>query len=220
MITTIGRWAQAPDLIEPIVGYRAWRYTTSDRGIRLFPVNLTADDVLKKSEWDGAWVAWVTASCLSHVAPDEDCTCGFYATKSVDELAVFVPVIDLQGACSLDDGSDGAVVGRVQLAGKVIEHESGYRAERARIAELIPTTTDEGITHRLASQLGLPVGEIWDTAPILAAMEEAFGVGPIVRPGLLDRWRLRAHRRHLRLILGEGPADDHGGQPPPPADAL
>ena len=38
MITTIGRWAHAPDLIEPIVGYRAWRYIASERAVRLFPI--------------------------------------------------------------------------------------------------------------------------------------------------------------------------------------
>ena len=35
-------------------------------------------------------------------------------------------------------GIDQVVLGRVALSGKVIEHDFGYRAERARIAELIP----------------------------------------------------------------------------------
>ena len=42
MITTIGRWAHAPDLIEPIVAYRAWRYTASERAVHLFPITVTA----------------------------------------------------------------------------------------------------------------------------------------------------------------------------------
>ncbi len=42
MITTIGRWANAPDLIEPIVAYRAWRYTASERAVHLFPITVTA----------------------------------------------------------------------------------------------------------------------------------------------------------------------------------
>ncbi|MCD6022339.1 MAG: hypothetical protein K0R20_2049 [Actinomycetia bacterium] len=50
------------------------------------------------------------------------------------------------------------VFGRVELAGKVIEHETGYRAERAHIAELIPTTTDGGVTRSLARRLELPLG--------------------------------------------------------------
>jgi hypothetical protein len=210
MIPTIGRWADAPDLIEPIVGYRAWRYTMSDRGVHVLPFNLTADDLLPRNDWEGAWAAWVTASCLlprdpAHLAPDEDCTCGFYALNSSEDVAEFSEAIVFQSAASRAEGSEGAVLGRVLLAGKVIEHETGYRAERARIAELIPTTTDAGTTLALASRLGLPVGPTLDTAPLLLEMEEFFGQDSserLWRPGLVDRWRLRRHSRHFRLIQG------------------
>lgn len=213
MIPTIGTWADAPDLIEPIVGYRAWHYTTSD-GVQLFPLNAPAG-LLAKSEWEDAWKAWVTSSCplprdVTHLAPDEDCTCGFYALKSPEDVAEFTAAIIFQAAASRAEGGDGAVLGRVRLAGKVIEHETGYRAERARIAELIPTTTDAGTTLALASRLGLPVGPTLDTAPLLLEMEEFFGddsSGRPWRPGLLDRWRLIRHRRHFRLIQGTSPSE-------------
>lgn len=52
--------------------------------------------------------------------PGWDCTCGIYATKT--EQRVW--------------SSDPLVFGRVELSGHVIEHEDGYRAERARIVEL------------------------------------------------------------------------------------
>ena len=208
MIRTIGGWADAPDLIEPIVGYRAWNYTTSD-GVQLFPFNAPAG-LLRKSEWEDAWETWVTSSCplprdVTHLAPDEDCTCGFYALKSPEDVAEFTTAIIFQAAASRDRGGDGAVLGRVLLAGKVIEHETGYRAERARIAELIPTTTDAGSTLVLASCLGLPVGPTLDTAPLLLEMEEFFGPHssePPWRPGPLDRLRLRRHSQHFRLIQG------------------
>ena len=209
MIPTIGPWADAPDLIEPIVGFRAWRYTMSDRGVHLFPFNLTADDLLPRNEWEGAWAAWVTASCLSprepyHRAPDESCTCGFYAMKALDDLGDFTMAIILQAASSQGDWVEGALLGRVQLAGKVIEHADGYRAERAHIAELIPTTTDAGITLTLASRLGLPLGAVLDTSPVLREMEEfrASQTNKPWRPGPLDRLRLRRHSRHFRLIQG------------------
>jgi hypothetical protein len=51
------------------------------------------------------------------------------------------------------------VLGRVELAGKVIEHEWGYRAERARIAELIPFRGTEQSVMILAARLGLPISE-------------------------------------------------------------
>jgi hypothetical protein len=224
-----------PDLIEPIVGYRAWRYAMSDRGVQLFPFNLTADDLLPRSEWEGAWATWVTSSCPSprdpsHLAPDEGCSCGFYALKSPDDVARFTEAIIFQAAASRGKGGDGAVLGRVLLAGKVIEHETGYRAERARIAEFIPTTTDAGSTLALASRLGLPVGPTLDTTPLFLEMEEFFGQDssePPWRPGLLDRWGLRKHRRHFRLIRGgeeddpgvppSGPARPFGGSSPPAA---
>jgi hypothetical protein len=224
MIPTIGRWAHAPDLIEPIVGYRAWRYTTSDRGVQLFPFNFT-DDVLPKNEWEGAWAGWVTASCLSpreslHLAPEESCTCGFYAMRYPDHLAVFAEAITDQAAHFPQvEGEEGVVFGRVQLAGKVIEHATGYRAERARIAELIPTTTDAGVTLSLASRLHLPVVPEWDTAPLLREREEEEPrrLSATERPwrtGLLDRWRLMTHRRQFNLLQGAGPADDPGIKPP------
>ncbi len=51
-------------------------------------------------------------------------------------------------------GSD-VILGRVELVGKVIEYTSGYRAERARIAELIPIEGTERHAMLLANRLGL-----------------------------------------------------------------
>ncbi len=53
------------------------------------------------------------------------------------------------------------ILGRVEFAGKVIECISGYRAERARIAELTPVVGTEREAMRLANHLGLPM-----TAPV------------------------------------------------------
>jgi hypothetical protein len=55
--------------------------------------------------------------------------------------------------------TSGVVMGRVELAGKIIEHEWGYRAERARIAELIPFRGTEQSVMILAARLGLPISE-------------------------------------------------------------
>jgi hypothetical protein len=226
MITTIGRWAQAPDLIGPIVGYRGWRYSMSERGVHLFAFSHIPEDRSAKNDWEGAWSYWVTASCRyalepTHVAPDEDCTCGFYATKSADDVAGFAAVASHpQAGDSLQgEGEDGAVLGRVLLAGKVIEHASGYRAERARIAELIPTTTDGGITRSLASRLELPVGPTMDTTSLLREMQEALRLSETMppRPGLIERWRLRSHRRHFLVIRGAGDDYPEEVQPPRPA---
>lgn len=207
MITTIGRWARAPDLIEPIVGYRAWRYTANVRAVQLFPITLTAHDLGEENPWEGAWSGWVRASCPTsdegtHLAPDERCSCGFYAMKTPDAVDWFAAMGHDRTDADRTDASKGVVLGRVELAGKVIEHETGYRAERARIAELIPTTTDGGGTVSLARRLELPLGPVRDTAPLVRELQEIEAGGRNPHPGLRDRVRLRLHRRHFRVIQG------------------
>lgn len=60
----------------------------------------------------------MVATCrVGHRRPEWQCNCGIYALKEPGQV-------------------DGVVVGRVALEGVVIEHEDGYRAERARIVEL------------------------------------------------------------------------------------
>jgi hypothetical protein len=51
------------------------------------------------------------------------------------------------------------IVGRVHLAGKVIEHELGYRAERARIAEILPLPGYDAWTDAVSQRYGVPVGD-------------------------------------------------------------
>jgi hypothetical protein len=84
--------------------------------------------------------------------PDEACTCGFYAMR--DLTPELIEVV----APSWNWELSGRVVGRVLLAGKVIEYEMGYRAQLARIAELIPVEGTEWAVRQLAERLGLPVG--------------------------------------------------------------
>ncbi len=214
MSELIGRWAHAPDLIEPIIGYRAWSFEMSDRGVQLG--RLSGPPLLDPPNggWAGSWRGWVTSSCSlpgrSHIAPDEDCTCGFYATKSRDDSPSLLFVMMAQAGLIPDrEEGAGVVFGSVHLAGKVIEHDAGYRGERARIAELIPTTTDGGVTVALAARLEVPVGPSLDTGTLHERVHEDLAVGPSVQSrhlGPVDRWRLKTHRRHFRVITGEGGA--------------
>ena len=152
---------RVPDGIEPIVGFRMWSYTLRRFEARLDPLRKTGDAWLP-SPWDGAEGGWVEAECLvdammgsnrSHPAPAEDCSCGFYAMKHLEMLPVLgVQVFDEEGV------RGGTILGRVQLAGTIIEHDFGYRAERARIVELIPIEGHEADGVRLASLLDLPLG--------------------------------------------------------------
>jgi len=47
------------------------------------------------------------------------------------------------------------VIGRVDLAGKVIEHDAGYRAQHAHVAELIAVAGTERAALGVANRLGL-----------------------------------------------------------------
>jgi hypothetical protein len=61
----------------------------------------------------------------------------------------------LSGNRGLGRESRQVVLGRILLSGKVIEHDLGYRAERARIAELIPFRGTERSIMVLADRLGV-----------------------------------------------------------------
>ena len=143
-----------PDSIEPISAYRAWFYSIEGRTAELYPISGSS----KWNAWEGAGSTWVTASCPrfkspTHEVPSEGCSCGFYSHKeldlAVDHAGIF-HLMTMQG-----QGPDQVVLGRILLSGKVIEHEWGYRAERARIAELIPFRGTERSIMVLAHRLGV-----------------------------------------------------------------
>jgi hypothetical protein len=155
-----------PDGIEPIVGYRVWIYALHGSRAELHPTR-SFGRASGPSPWDGAESGWVFASCaadpvgLEHV-PGWSCTCGFYATKSLVPFPKGLLAMD--PPC--EDGVErGWIFGRVELAGKIIEHDDGYRAQRARIAELNPVEGDERSSSHIAALLGLPIG---DPVPVLA----------------------------------------------------
>jgi hypothetical protein len=98
---------------EPIVAWRSWALTGKGDGSNLF-----LRPVARRSR------AWrprepAEASCrVSHFhhAPEPGCTCGLHASQTLDILR--------RTRCP-------AVLGRVALWGRVIEHELGYRARFA-----------------------------------------------------------------------------------------
>ncbi len=107
----------APDFIEPVIGYRAWRI---DRQARLLA--WTADT---------AWSPGVNrARCHAgrlgmgrrrrHSAPGQDCMCGLYALNDCDDARL--ASADARGAI--------AAWGDVQV------HRTGFRAERACVVAL------------------------------------------------------------------------------------
>jgi hypothetical protein len=84
-----------------------------------------------------------------------------------------------------------AIVGRVQLAGKVIEHAQGYRAEHARVVEVLPIEGRGRLTESVAARFGVTVGGEIPAASLEAIMRS-------------DR---RRRRRSLRVIGSARPVD-------------
>jgi hypothetical protein len=154
---------RVPDGIVPLVGYRLWRVEPdSDEPVFFALTHSSAD-------WFGATRGWVSARCpigcdpdltgdaavhfaIPHVVPGERCSCGFYAMKELD------PQLVVTASQPATFGMEGVLVlGRVELAGKVIEHDRGYRAERARIVELIPVRPEQRVVKAIARRAGVPV---------------------------------------------------------------
>jgi DNA-binding CsgD family transcriptional regulator len=151
----------APDGITPLVGYRTWTLSVAAKRWILRSLNgqiaheVNIDDLSGRRD-----DAWLVARCgfgLDHDAPDEDCSCGFYAVKSLTTLE---PLLRFGMAGQAVPGMGTYwVAGRVHLAGKIVEHEAGYRAERLRIAEFLAFHGTEKIVARFARSLRVPLGD-------------------------------------------------------------
>ena len=98
---------------EPIVAWRAWALTGHRDSTEL----LLRPVAKRARTWRPREV--VEASCRTsrwHEAPDPACTCGLHGTHGLEVLR--------KTKCP-------AVLGRVALWGRVVEHEHGYRAQFA-----------------------------------------------------------------------------------------
>lgn len=97
----------APDYISPVVGYRVWQW------------DATGLKSLNGINWHPGKA--MTAECKNKgcgEAPQSNCTCGVYASRSLDHLRRI-------------GYTERRIHGEVCLWGTVIEHEEGWRARFA-----------------------------------------------------------------------------------------
>jgi hypothetical protein len=179
--------ASVPDSIQPISAYRAWKYSIDGRA-KLFPFSGGLGSW--PNAWEGVGSGWVTASCgcgHGHEVPSEDGECGFYSLKDLHSAIELVGPIEVSEP--RPDLGRPVVLGRILLSGKVIEHEIGYRAERARIAKLIPFRSTERSVTRLANRLGVGVAAAVElprwSADVAAALRSRATPRP-AKPGDVD----------------------------------
>jgi hypothetical protein len=154
--------AVAPDLVRAVVGFRQWRL----RGSELW--SLRADD-----RWGRGMR---TATCLAgdHRAPQNGCTCGFYAWYAPPPRTASAATSDLLG---------GAVV----LWGQVELHAHGMRAEHAMVVALaLPLSW--GSKHRriVAAAAALEVPAVPARRLVRTALEHGELIPKSMRPPDLE----------------------------------
>lgn len=195
---------RAPDGITPLVGYRVWTLSVGPGRRTLRSMNgQIVHEVDLNHPLGRPANRWLAARCLmnEHDAPEESCQCGFYAVKSLFTLGRLLPFAPTGGIPALMADRGAAtflVAGRVDLAGKVVEHDLGYRAERMRIAELIAFCGTEQTVARFARRLGVPASEPIPDPDDLAG-------ATIVPRGSVHRHLAQILRR-LALTPDPGPA--------------
>ena len=163
---TANAGASAPDLFEPVFGWRTWLVVTTAGGLRLRSV-VFAKDWTPRDEFPARcefalhrrWYRpWRRVS--AHGAPSTGCECGVWAAKDIEFAATFLNLYD----DLLGDACVHRVIGRVALWGTVVDGGLGWRASRAYPAEIyVPTRREDGQpveAHTIARGLacyGVPV---------------------------------------------------------------
>ena len=186
----LNRWTdeRAPDLVEPILGYRAFsvcrigRLGQAPRPTLVSPQKrtpwphddwLTAtcklpmeDEVIEVGTPEGTWVLERRIVEVPH----EHCFgsvhgCGIHAARLPLDATPYLARPGLLAA--------------VHLAGKVIPGARGFRAQRARPVRLLyaPSYCDEALAHETAHAYGIPIVEAPATMP-----GDPHGPFPIARP--------------------------------------
>ena len=134
----------APDLAEPLRGWRAWRVTETRAGLRL--ASVIYDDT-----WQPGKPFRATCRSAPHGAPGARCDCGIYASRSSFDAARYLigrndPLVVHR------------VVGVVRLWGVVFEGSRGWRAEIAYPERVwVPQVSAAGEIARLLGVYGIPV---------------------------------------------------------------
>jgi hypothetical protein len=126
----------APDLVEPIVGWRIWRFAEGH------------DTSLHSLSRRGAWLPRRAAAAIcfalpanhtearSHLAPEYGCNCGLWAWREESDARRYLKSL-IRLPLMHSAPVMNPVLGQVALWGNVVEHERGYRAAFAYPTRLL-----------------------------------------------------------------------------------
>jgi hypothetical protein len=163
----------APDGIEPIVGWRMW---ILERNKCWWPRYVQVKDrYLRPDEWlrslnGNVWVPGerMEAVCvlpglvriLKHRhAPESTCHCGVYAFQSIDEL---MPMLHPPRLLPFRDPLREPVLGEVSLWGRIVVHQDGYRAQFAYPKRFWVDESSPEELKRALGTYGVPVATLQD----------------------------------------------------------
>lgn len=150
--------ARAPDLAEPLLGWRAWRVMERGDGA------MALASVVRAVEWparrelaaeclSARWTWWPRrTSRREHHTPERSCVCGIYAAANVVQALHYLDVYE-----GLGRRRPPAVLGIVKLWGSVLQCERGWRAAYAYPARLFVIAAERRDLvdpHLLARDLG------------------------------------------------------------------
>lgn len=131
--------------IEPVLAWRAWQLGTHachDGTVAAF---------LRSCVHAHPWPPGrpLHAACRAHAAPDPRCTCGIYAVRTREHALAWVA--EHAGVLV-----NPLLIGRVNLWGRVLQHEQGFRGAVAYPYELevLTVPAETGLTaDQAAAQL-------------------------------------------------------------------
>jgi hypothetical protein len=159
----------APDLVVPVVGFRSWRIANGRLVSPHVPCRWEGR-VLHAACWDANRSLQGGRGWLSepHASPHPACQCGIYAYDAPGLKAYY--------------GESWWCEGVVSAWGRVVVHETGWRAEHARVEALAAPAAEDARLHDvlrgIAARLDVPVVSR-DALPAIAA-----GAGAPVPAGL------------------------------------
>jgi len=162
----------APDLLDPVVGFRAWKII-DDRLLSPYIPCRWEGRVMRATCYPAnrsllRGEGWLAAP---HASPHRDCRCGIYAYHRPGAQSYYGEWLWVEGV--------------VTVWGRVEAHRDGLRAEHARVELLArPGRADPGrraATEAVAARLGVPLVAAGDLPS--AAAEIGTPLPPSLLPG-------------------------------------